>query len=454
MIIPVIEDILHDNVLNNVFPLPFDQRMGDFELGEGFALQLDAEDPLSSYKERFHRIPGVIYMDGNSLGLMSRDAEATLLRVLDEWRVLGIGGWSGAKIPWITYAETLGAMEAGLVGAEPDEVVVCGGTTINLHTLVATFYRPQGARNKILADELNFPSDLYALAAEIRLIGRDPDEDLILVESDEGGLIEEEDVIEAMTDEVALVLMPSVYYRSGQLLDMELLTRAAQERGIPIGFDCSHSVGVVPHNFDEWGVDFAFWCNYKYMNGGPGATGSIYVNKRHFGTMPGLAGWFGNDRSTMFDMDTRFDPAKTVAAWQIGTTTMLSTAPLEGAIRMINEAGIGRIREKSLRITAYLMFLVDEMLSDPPYGFSIGTPREPERRGGHVGVVHGDAWRVNEALKARGVVPDFRPPNIIRLAPVPLYVSYHDVWNVAHHLKAVIDNGEHENFSKEKSIVT
>jgi kynureninase len=428
--------------------------MGDFELGEGFALKMDAEDSLSAYKGRFHRIPGVIYMDGNSLGLMSRDAEATLLRVVDEWRVLGIGGWSGAKIPWITYAETLGAMEAGLVGAEPEEVVVCGGTTINLHTLVATFYRPQGARNKILADELNFPSDLYALAAEIRLMGGDPDKDLILVESNEGGLIEEEDVIEAMTDEVALVLMPSVYYRSGQLLDMEQLTRAARERGIPIGFDCSHSVGVVPHHFDEWGVDFATWCNYKYVNGGPGATGSIYVNRRHFGEVPGLAGWFGNDRSTMFDMDTRFDPAKTAAAWQIGTTTMLSTAPLEGAIRMINEAGIGRIREKSLRITAYLMFLVDEMLSDTPYCFSIGTPREPKRRGGHVGVVHGDAWRVNEALKARGVVPDFRPPNIIRLAPVPLYVSYHDVWNVAQHLKAVIDNGEHEKFSKEKSIVT
>jgi kynureninase len=427
--------------------------MGDFKLGEDFALQLDAEDPLSAYKGRFHRIPDVIYMDGNSLGLMSRDAEATLLRVLEEWRALGIGGWSGAKIPWITYAEALGAMEAGLVGAEPDEVVVCGGTTINLHTLVATFYRPEGARKKILADELNFPSDIYALVAQMRLRGGDPDEDLVLVES-RGGLIEEEDVVDAMTEEVALVLMPSVYYRSGQLLDMGRLTAAARERGIPIRFDCSHSVGVVPHHFDEWRVDFALWCNYKYMNGGPGATGSIYVNRRHFGEMPGLAGWFGNDRSTMFDMDTRFDPAKTAAAWQIGTTTMLSTAPLEGAIRMINEAGIERIREKSLKITAYLMFLVDEMLSDPPYCFFIGTPREPERRGGHVGVVHGDAWRVNEALKARGVVPDFRPPDVIRLAPVPLYVGYHDVWMVAQHLKAVIDNKEHEGFTRDKGIVT
>jgi len=426
----------------------------DFKLDEESALELDAEDPLAMYKGRFHHISGVIYMDGNSLGLMSRDSEETLRRVADEWRILGIGGWSRGKIPWMTYAERLGALEAGLVGAEPDEVVVCGGTTINLHTLAATFYHPEGDRRKVLADELNFPSDLYALAAQIRLRGGDPDEDLVLVKSRDGSLIEEGDIVDAMTDEIALVLLPSVYYKSGQLLDMGRLTAEAHERGTPIGFDCSHSVGVVPHYFDEWGVDFAFWCNYKYMNGGPGATGSIYVNKRHFGTMPGLAGWFGNDRATMFDMDTRFDPAKTAAAWQIGTTTMLSTAPLEGAIRMINEAGIGNIRKKSTKITAYLMYLVDEMLSEPPYSFSIGTPREPERRGGHVGVVHEDAWRVNEALKARGVVPDFRPPNIIRLAPVPLYVSYHDVWTVAQHLKAVIDNGEHERFSKERTMIT
>jgi len=425
-----------------------------FSLGEDFALQLDAEDPLAAFKQRFHHISGVIYMDGNSLGLMSRDSESTLRRVIDEWRTLGIGGWGNAEIPWITYAESLGAMEAPLVGAEPDEVVVCGGTTINMHTLIATFYDPRGARRKILADELNFPSDLYALTAQIRLRGGDPDEDLELVKSRDGNLIEEDDIMEAMTDEVALALLPSVYYRSGQLLDMALLTERAHEKEITIGFDCSHSVGVVPHRFDDWGVDFAFWCNYKYINGGPGATGSIYVNKRHFGKMPGLAGWFGNDRATMFNMETEFDPAKTAAAWQIGTTTMLSTAPLEGAIRVISEAGIETIREKSLKITAYLMFLVDELLADPPYNFSVCTPRDSERRGGHVGVVHEDAWRVNEALKAHGVVPDFRPPNIIRLAPVPLYVSYMDVWDVAQHLKAVIDDREHEKFSKDRGVVT
>jgi kynureninase len=425
-----------------------------FELGENFAVKLDEEDPLASYRDRFYHLPGKIYMDGNSLGLLSIDAEESLLHILDEWKTLGIGGWSGGEIPWITYAERLGAMEAGLIGAEPDEVVVCGGTTVNLHALVATFYRPDGERRKILADELNFPSDLYALAAQIRLRGGDPDEDLVLVKSRDRRLIEEDDVIDAMSDEVALILMPSVYYRSGQLLDLARLASEARKRDIPLGFDCSHSVGVVPHHFDDWGVDFAFWCNYKYMNGGPGATGSIYVNRRHFGTMPSLAGWFGNDRSTMFDMETKFDPAKDASAWQIGTTTMLSTAPLEGAIRMTNEAGIENIREKSLRITDYLMYVVDETLSDPPYNFSIGTPREPERRGGHVGVEHEDAWRVCEALKARGVIPDFRPPNVIRLAPVPLYISYRDVWKVTRHLKAVIDNGEHRRFSRESSVVT
>jgi kynureninase len=190
------------------------------------------------------------------------------------------------------------------------------------------------------------------------------------------------------------------------------------------------------------------------MNGGPGATGSVYVNRRHFGRMPGLAGWFGNDRATMFNMEINFNPAKDASAWQISTTPMLSTAPLIGAIEMINEAGIEEIRKKSTKITGYLMFLIDEILSVQPYEFSVGTPREPERRGGHVGVEHKDAWRVNEALKARGVIPDFRPPNVIRLAPIPLYTSYLEVWKVSQHLKAVIDNKEYYNFTEKRSVVT
>lgn len=425
-----------------------------YELGEDYALKLDAEDPLAGYRDRFYGIKDCIYMDGNSLGLMSVDAERTLLRVMDEWRTLGIKGWGGAEIPWIEYAERLGELQAPLVGAEPDEIVVSGGTTVNLHALVSTFYKPKGKRRKILADELNFPSDLYALSAQVRLRGGDPDKDLVLVKSRDGLLVEEDDIVEAMTDEVQLALLPSVYYRSGQLLDMGRLTQEAHRRGIVIGFDCSHSVGVVPHRFSEWGADFAFWCNYKYVNGGPGSTGSLYVNRRHFGSMPGMAGWFGNDRSTMFEMRNEFDPARTASAWQIGTTTMLSAAPIEGSLHMIREAGIGNIREKSLKITGYLMHLIDETLSGEPYNYGIATPREPERRGGHVGVTHADAWRINQALIARGVIPDFRPPNIIRLAPIPLYVSYHDVWRVAEHLKAVVDGGEHLRFKDDRSTVT
>jgi kynureninase len=428
--------------------------MTDYRLDEDFALELDAKDPLAGFKERFYPLGDAIYMDGNSLGLMSKDAEKTLLRLIEEWKTLGIKGWGGGETPWIAYSEVLGNLQAPIVGAEQDECVITGGTTINLHTLVSTFYKPEGKRKKILADELNFPSDLYALSAEIRLKGGNPDEDLVLVKSRDGMIIEEEDIIAAMSDEIQLALLPSVYYKSGQLLDMKRITKEAHKRGIVVGFDCSHSTGVVPHKFSEWGSDFAFWCNYKYMNGGPGSTGSIYVNKKHWGTSPGMAGWFGNARSTMFEMRTEFDPARTASAWQIGTTTMLSTAPIEGSLRMMREAGIDRIREKSLEITGYLMYLIDEMLSKEPYNYGIATPRTPERRGGHVGVYHKEGWKINQALIARGVIPDFRPPNIIRLAPVPLYISYHDVWRVAQHLKAVIDNKEYEKYSDDKSTVT
>jgi kynureninase len=423
-------------------------------LDEDYALKMDAEDPLASFKERFYPLGDSVYMDGNSLGLMSKDAEKSLLRLIEEWKTLGIKGWEGGKIPWIKYAEELGNLQALLVGADVDECVVTGGTTINLHTLVSTFYQPKGKRRKILADEMNFPSDLYALRAQIRLKGGEPDKDLILVRSRDGIIIEEEDVISTMSDEMALVVLPSVYYKSGQLLDMDRITKEAHRYQIIVGFDCSHSVGVVPHYFSKWDIDFAFWCNYKYMNGGPGSSGSIYVNKKHWGKLPGMTGWFGNARSTMFEMKTEFDPARTTAAWQVGTPTILSTAPIEGSLRMMREAGIEKIREKSLKITGYLMYLIDEILSEAPYNYGIATPRAPERRGGHVGVYHMNAWKINQALIAFGVIPDFRPPNIIRLAPIPLYVSYHEVWKVVQILKSVIDEGNIEKFSDDKSTVT
>ena len=235
---------------------------------------------------------------------------------------------------------------------------------------------------------------------------------------------------------------------------LEKITKAAHNKKILVGFDLCHSAGVVPHHLSKQGVDFAYWCNYKYLNSGPGSTASLYINKKHWSIHPGLAGWWGNDRSTMFRMEATFDPAKTASAWQIGTISMLSAAPIEGSLRILCEAGIENIREKSLKMTDYLMFLVDEVLSKPPYNYSIVTPREPERRGGHVAIAHKEGWRINQALKARGVIPDFRPPNIIRLAPIPLYTKYHDVWKVARHLKKIVDGKEFLRFKDDRSIVT
>ncbi|HEY3365454.1 MAG TPA: kynureninase [Symbiobacteriaceae bacterium] len=422
-------------------------------LGLAYAEESDARDPLHSFRERFYVRPGQIYLDGNSLGLLSRDAEAAVQEALDDWKQFGIDGWTSGDRPWFYMAETLGALQAGLMGARPEELAVTGTTTVNLHTLVATFYQPAGRRTKILADELNFPSDLYALASQVRLRGYDPAVHLVLAKSRDGRTLATDDLIAAMTDDVALVVLPGVLYRSGQLLDMEALTRAAHARGIPIGFDCCHSAGSVPHRLHDWDVDFAFWCNYKYLNGGPGAVGSLFVHERHFGRLPGLAGWFGSHKERQFDMSPAFTPAQAAGAWQISTTPVLGAAALYGSLRLFAEAGMDRLRAKSLAQTDYLMFLIDELLTGEPYNFSIGNPREADRRGGHVALEHPDAVRICKALKARGIVPDFRPPNVVRLAPVALYTSYVDLWKTVQTLRAIIDTGEYQQFSGDRGTV-
>ncbi len=421
---------------------------------EEHALALDAADPLAGFRDRFYLLPGTIYLDGNSLGLLSRDAEAEVLRALDEWKRMGIDGWMRANPPWFWLGEELGKLVAPLVGAEAEEVIVTGTTTVNIHALVSTFYQPEGSRRKIVATALDFPSDVYALQSQIRLRGGDPDRDLVLVPSADGRTVAEEALIAAMTDETALVLLPSVVYRSGQLLDMERLTAAARTRGIPIGFDCAHSIGAVPHHLSAWGVDFAVWCSYKYLNAGPGSVAGLYVNRRHFGTAPGLAGWWGSDKERQFDMRHVFEGAASAGAWQISTTPLLSTAPLFGSLRLFAEAGIEALRAKSLAQTTYLMDLLEASgLTAAPYGYRIGTPRDAERRGGHVAVEHPAGPRIARALKRRGVIPDFRPPDVVRLAPIPLYTSYHDLWLTAQHLRAIVDVGEHLAGEAEREIV-
>lgn len=415
------------------------------------AEKLDGADELARFREEFYLGKGRIYLDGNSLGLLSQPAEQSLLSVLDSWREYGIEGWTEGVHPWFHLSEELGKKGAPLVGAKPEEVIVTGSTTVNLHQLLASFYRPEGKRRKILADALTFPSDIYAMQSQLRLHGLDPEQHLIRVEGRDGQTLAEEDLIEAMTEEVAIIVLPSVLYRSGQILDMERLTVAARERGIPIGFDLCHSIGAIPHQLHEWGVDFAFWCNYKYLNAGPGGVGGLFVHQKHFGELPGLAGWFSSDKSVQFDMEYQLTPAGGAGAYQIGTPHLLSLAPLIGSLEIFTEAGIGPIREKSLRQTHYLMQLVEEELVG--MGFTIGNPREDHRRGGHVCLVHPEAVRICKSLKEKGVIPDFRAPDVIRLAPVALYTAYTEVWEAVQVLKWIMEEKDYERHEKKRGVV-
>ncbi|MRH42738.1 kynureninase [Aquibacillus halophilus] len=416
-----------------------------------YAKTLDKQDELHAYRDEFYTKEGVIYFDGNSLGLLSKRAEKSVKMVMNAWKDNAIEAWTQTDNPWYYLSESLGEKMAPLVGANAKEVVVTGSTTVNLHQLVATFYKPQESRTKILADELNFPSDIYALKSQLQLKGYSANDHLIQVKSRDGHTINEEDIIAAMTDEIAIIVLPSVLYRSGQILDMERLTDAAHKHGIIIGFDLCHSIGAIPHKLDEWGVDFAFWCNYKHLNAGPGSLGGLYVNEKHFGENPGLAGWFSSDKEKQFDMKHELIPATDAGAFQIGTPHVLSAAPLIGSLEMFREAGIERIRTKSLKLTDYLLNLISKELQG--YGFVVGTPLSEEQRGAHVFIEHEEAARICKALKADGVIPDFRAPNGIRLAPVALYNSFEEIFITITKLKKIMDDKRYKNYSNNRGVV-
>ncbi|MFC7234714.1 kynureninase [Halosegnis marinus] len=421
------------------------------------AREADAADPLASFRDRFD-VPGT-YMDGNSLGPLSGEAEDAIRRVVEQWREHAVEGWTEADPDWFHYGERLGAKLAPLVGADEEEVAVCGSTTVNIHTLVATFYDMANGGSAAAADDpgtvlvndLDFPSDHYAVRAQLRQRGLDPDDHLTVVESRDGRTVEEADVEAALArEDVDVLFMPGVLYRSGQLLDVERLTAAADDHGAYAGFDLAHSVGAVPHDLAGAGVDFAVWCHYKYLNAGPGAVAGLYCNREHFGTTPALAGWWGHDKGTQFDMNHEFTPAESAGAFQIGTVPVLAAAPLDGALDVTREAGIDALREKSLALTDYLVALVDDL----PDAFSVGTPREHARRGGHVAVEHPEAYRISQALKDRGVVVDFREPNVVRVAPAPLYTGFEDVLDVAEALRDIHEADAYEAYDVESDGVT
>ncbi len=397
--------------------------MSIFSVSREAAAARDENDPLAGFRERFD-VPGEQYMDGNSLGPVSEDVERTLDRIVEEWRERGIEGWTEGEKPWWNYGEYLGDRLAPYVGA---------------------------SGNVVVANELDFPTDHYAIRAQFEQRGLDPDDHLRLVESRDGRTIAADDIEAAMGDEVGILFMPTALYRSGQLFDVERLTELAHDHEALAGFDAAHTVGAVPHEFSEAGVDFAVWCSYKYLNAGPGAIAGLYVNERHHGLRPALAGWWGNEKESQFDLELTYTPEDSAGAWQVGTVPMLSAAPLEGSLDLLDEAGIEQIREKSLALTDLLVELVQD-LQDAGYEYAVGTPRDRERRGGHVAVEHPDADRVSQALRERGVVVDYRPPNVVRICPAPLYIGFEDVYEVAAELKTVVDEGAHEQFDASDGV--
>ncbi|WP_096187823.1 kynureninase [Evansella halocellulosilytica] len=415
------------------------------------ALEYDKNDPLAIYKEEFYIHDSRLYMDGNSLGLLSKRAEQALERSLNDWKEHGIDGWTDGQEPWYFLSEKLGEMTSPLLGAKPHEVISTGSITTNLHQMVATFFQPEGKKTKILTEELAFPTDIYVLKSQLALHGLNPDEHLQVVKSENGLTLNEDTIIENMTEDVALVLLPSVLYRSGQLLNVKKLTEEAHARGIIIGFDLAHSVGIIPHQLHTIGCDFAVWCTYKYLNSGPGGVGGLFIHEKHHGKKPGLAGWFGSNKVKQFDMVHEMTHADTAGAYQLGTPHIFSSAPLIGSLEMFHEAGIENIREKSLKLTNFLLECLSK--EDLTSTFEIITPLEENSRGGHIAVAHKEAARICKALKRKGIIPDFRSPNVIRFAPIALYTSFEDVWTTVQSLKEIMNQQEYKDFSNDRNVI-
>lgn len=422
-----------------------------FSADEDFARQLDAEDPLRSFREKFHLPLGkdgkpFIYFAGNSLGLMPKTARQIVEQELDDWAKLGVDAHLDAKTPWYTYHETLREPMARLVGAKPIEVICMNSLTVNLHLMMATFYRPTKSRkNKILMEEPAFPSDTYAIKTQIVHHGLDPKDALVLARPRKGEFTvrteEIVDLIEKHADQLAVVMIGGVNFFTGQLFDIPKITAAAQKRGITVGVDLGHAVGNVPLALHDWNVDFAVWCSYKYLNAGPGAAAGAFVHERHATNtkLPRLAGWFGNDPNTRFrlHLEPEFIPVASADGWQISNPPILSMAPLRASMSIFDEAGgMKALRAKSIKLTGYLQFLLEQAGSKR---LAVITPRETDSRGCQVSIlVHEHPKELFKKLQAAGVQCDFREPNVIRAAPTPLYNSFHEVWRFAKIL------GEHQ----------
>jgi len=418
-----------------------------FSNNEDLAKQLDAEDSLHVFRKKFH-LPAnrggapLIYFAGNSLGLMPKSARKIVEQELDDWAHLGVDAHLKGKTPWYWYHESLGQPAGRLVGAQPIEVICMNSLTVNLHLMMATFYRPTKSRFKILMEDPAFPSDTYAIKTQIVHHGLSAKEALILARPRRGEFTvrteEILDLIEKHAEELAVILIGGVNFFTGQLFDIPTITAAAQKHGITVGVDLAHAIGNVPLSLHDWNVDFAVWCSYKYLNAGPGAVAGAFVHQRHATNtnLPRLAGWFGNDPDTRFRMhlEPEFIPVPSADGWQISNPPILSMAPLRASLAIFEEAGMDALRQKSIKLTNYLQFLLEDEGSSKL--FNVITPREADERGCQLSIqAQEHPKELFAKLEAAGVKCDFREPNVIRAAPTPLYNTFHEVWRFANILR-------------------
>jgi len=405
-----------------------------------FARQKDQEDPLRSFRSRFH-FPShpagndsgeAIYFCGNSLGLQPKDVEAAIRQELTDWRELAINGFGHAKNPWMEYHDYFRRPLSKIVGCLEDEVTVMNALTVNLHLLLLSFYHPDRQRYKVIMEAGAFPSDQYALETQAKWHGFDPADVIVEVRPRDGEkTIREEDVmaaIEEHKDTLALVLLGGINYYTGQLFDMQAITAATHRVGAFAGFDLAHAVGNAPLQLHDWEVDFAVWCSYKYLNGGPGAVGGVYIHERYARDkdLIRLGGWWGNDEATRFKMEKGFIAKPNAGGWSISTAQIFNMVALKASLPLFEEAGMERIRAKSLELTAYLSWLLQQLRY---ISFEIITPAEPHRRGAQLSLYFAERGKeIHQKMTEAGIIVDYREPGVIRVAPAPLYNSFEDVY--------------------------
>ena len=409
-----------------------------------FAEEMDQNDPMRRFRSKFH-LPikkngePYVYLCGNSLGLQPRSTREAIEQELKDWENYGVEGHFHAKNPWMPYHEFLTNAMANLVGAKPVEVVVMNTLSVNLHLMMVSFYQPTKKRSKILIEFDAFPSDKYAVESQIKFHGFDPKECLIELKAREGEeLIRMEDiekVIEEQGAEIALIMIGNTNYYTGQFFDMKKITELGHAKGCKVGFDCAHGAGNVELNLHDSGADFAVWCSYKYINSGPGSLGGCFVHERHSNdnSLPKFAGWWGHNKDTRFGMRDGFDPILGVESWQLSNPPILSMAAILASLKIFEEAGISNLRKKAIQLTSYLEFLVDKINDDR---VKIITPRDPKERGSQLSIQVKSADKsLFDKISEKGVIADWREPDVIRIAPVALYNSYRDVFRFAKILK-------------------